>query len=82
MSDNELRKLFREFGVVTHVSIIRHKHSGKSAGYGFVEMSTGEQAINAAGALEGTVFAGRSLRLYVTPYTTQTSSPRIQQEHS
>lgn len=68
MSDNELRDLFTTYGAVARAIIIRHKHNGKSAGYGFVEMGSGEQALNAAVALEGTAFAGHSLRLYVTPY--------------
>jgi len=83
VSDIELRELFRGYGTVARAYIIRYKHSGKSAGYGFVEMSSGEQALNAAVALEGTAFAGHSLRLYVTPYVAQNLSPQpsTPQEH-
>jgi len=51
--------------------VVRFKHTGKSAGYGFVEMGSGEQALNAVVALEGTKWDGHLLRLYVTPYANQ-----------
>jgi RNA recognition motif-containing protein len=57
------------YGLVASAHIVRHKGSGKSAGYGFVEMASAEQALMAVVALEGTEFAGRCLRLFVTPYT-------------
>jgi RNA recognition motif-containing protein len=67
-SDHQLRDLFGAYGIVARTHVIRHKHSGKSAGYGFVEMGSGEQALSAVGALEGTSLEGNCLRLYVTPY--------------
>jgi len=67
-NDSHLRSLFGKFGLVTRAYIVRHKHSGKSAGYGFVEMGSGEQALEAVAALEGTEFDSNCLRLYVTPY--------------
>ncbi len=73
VSDHQLRDLFSGYGLVTRAYIVRHKHSGRSAGYGFVEMGSGEQALNAVLALEGTEFAGNALRLYVTPYATRDS---------
>jgi len=66
-SDHQLRNLFGAYGTVAHVFVVRHKHSGKSAGYGFVEMGSSEQALNAVVALEGALFEGQCLRLYVTP---------------
>jgi len=67
-SDPQLRDLFGAYGTVSRAYIVRHKHSGKSAGYGFVEMGSGEQALSAVVALEGVLFGGNCLRLYVTPY--------------
>ena len=46
-SDPQLRDLFGAYGTVSRAYIVRHKHSGKSAGYGFVEMGSGEQALSA-----------------------------------
>jgi len=67
-SDSQLRDLFSTYGLVTRAHVVRLKHSQRSAGYGFVEMSSGEQALNAVVALEGSELEGRCLRLYVTPY--------------
>jgi len=67
-SDCQLRDLLGVYGTVARAFVVRHKHSGKSAGYGFVEMGSGEQALNAVIALEGALFEGNCLRLYVTPY--------------
>ncbi|MDH4080635.1 MAG: RNA-binding protein [Nitrospira sp.] len=66
-SDHQLRELFGTYGSVTRAYVIRHKHSGKSAGYGFVEMMSGQQASCAVAALEGAVFQGNCLRLFVMP---------------
>ncbi len=70
ISDYQLRDLFSGYGLVTRAYVVRHKHSGRSAGYGFVDMASGEQALEAVVALEGTEFSGACLRLYVTPYAT------------
>ena len=51
VSDCNLRDLFCTFGLVARAHVVRHKHSGKSAGYGFVEMASGEQALEAVVAL-------------------------------
>jgi RNA recognition motif-containing protein len=67
-SDCQLRDLFGTYGAVVRVHVVRYKHSGKSAGYGFVEMGSDEQARHAVRALEGTSFAANCLRLYVTPH--------------
>ncbi len=69
ISEEQLKALFTQFGLVTRAWIIRHKHTGKSAGYGFVEMTSGEEALNAVLALEGSLVNGEPLRLYVTPDT-------------
>ena len=77
LSDNvsacHLRDLFGTYGLVARAHVVRHKHSGKSAGYGFVEMGSGEQALEAVVALEGTEYDGNCLRLYVTPYPSSCS---------
>ncbi|MBH0196235.1 MAG: RNA-binding protein [Nitrospira sp.] len=67
-SDCQLRDLFGAYGTVARAFVVRYKHSEKSARYGFVEMGSSEQALNAVVALEGALFEGHSLRLYITPY--------------
>jgi RNA recognition motif-containing protein len=77
ISDSQLRDLFSAYGLVTRAYIVRLKHSQRSAGYGFVEMSSGEDALNAVITLEGLELDGRCLRLFITPYAHHdSSSPR------
>ncbi len=54
-SDDRLRNLLWAYGAVSHVHVVRPKYPGKSAGYGFVQMDSSEQAWNADIALEGTI---------------------------
>ena len=54
-SDDQLRNLLRAYGAVSHVHVVRLKHPGESAGYGFVEMDSSEQPSDADIALEGAV---------------------------
>ena len=72
VSDSELRGIFTSYGLVSRAYVVRFKYTGKSAGYGFVEMGSGEQALKAVVALEGTRWGGQPLRLYVTPYANST----------
>ncbi len=53
--DDQLRNLLWAYGAVSHVHVVRLKHPGESAGYGFVEMDSSEQASNADIALEGAI---------------------------
>ena len=62
-----LRDLFAPFGIVEWAHIVTHKFTGKTAGYGFVEMDTADHALHAAAALEGMNYDGMRLRTYVTP---------------
>lgn len=64
MDEDELRNLFSEFGQVDRVSIIMDRESGRSRGFGFVEMSDGAQA--AIDALNGKEFAGRALTVNIS----------------
>ncbi len=68
VSDRQLKDLFGIYGTVGRAYVVRQDRTGLSAGYGFVEMGSAEQALTAVVALEGTLFDGRCLRLSVTPY--------------
>jgi RNA recognition motif-containing protein len=52
-SDESLKELFDEFGEVLSAKIIRDKYSGRSKGFGFVEMVNDEEALEAINALNG-----------------------------
>ena len=60
-SDRDLEDLFAEFGTVASAQVITDRMTGRSRGFGFVEMSTTEEAEQAAQKLNGTSLEGRSL---------------------
>jgi RNA recognition motif-containing protein len=61
-TETELENLFSQFGQVTKVNIIQDRETGRSRGFGFVEMES-ENANVAISALDGTEFGGRNLRV-------------------
>lgn len=63
VSDDELRKLFEEFGTVTSASVIQEKYTHRSRGFGFVEMPDDAQAQAAINGLNGKEFKGRPLKV-------------------
>ena len=65
-SDSELRDILRTYGTVEHAFVVRHKRSVKSAGYGFVEMGSQEDALRAIAALDGAMFEDNRLRVFLT----------------
>jgi len=61
-SEEEIRALFAEYGNVESVRLITDRDTGRSRGFGFVEMES--EAANAAiQALNGTELGGRALRV-------------------
>ncbi len=59
--ESDLREAFEEFGEVESVKIITDKFSGRSKGFGFVEMPDDEAAKNAINDLNDTEFDGRTI---------------------
>jgi cold-inducible RNA-binding protein len=63
MKAEELSKAFSQFGEVKSAKIITDKRSGRSKGYGFVEMDSEEAADNAVNAMNGKELAGRNIKV-------------------
>ena len=61
--DRDLQDFFSQAGVVTSVTLMLDKFTGKSRGFAFVEMTTDEEARKAMAALNGKPFLGRDLRV-------------------
>lgn len=61
IEENELREYFEEYGEVTSVKIIIDKLSGRSKGFGFIEMPNDEQAQQAIDELNGAEVEGRTI---------------------
>lgn len=62
-SDEQMRKEFARFGVVKSARVVRHASSGKSKGYGFVEMPHRHEAEIAISKLNNHDVMGRKLRV-------------------
>jgi RNA recognition motif-containing protein len=60
-TESQLTTLFAAHGTVESARVISDKFTGQSRGFGFVEMSTSEEAQAAITALNGTELEGRSL---------------------
>ncbi|MCL4206055.1 MAG: RNA-binding protein [Pirellulaceae bacterium] len=60
-SDSDLRTLFEQHGSVESAQVIMDRDSGRSKGFGFVEMSNAQQADAAISALNGKEVDGRAL---------------------
>jgi RNA recognition motif-containing protein len=63
MTNESLSALFSQFGTVDSAQIIMDRDSGRSKGFGFVEMSSGDQAQAAIAALDGKDHGGRALKV-------------------
>lgn len=61
MTDSDLQSLFEEHGVVQSAQVISDRETGRSKGFGFVEMDNGDQAQAAINALNGHSIDGRPL---------------------
>jgi len=60
-TDDELRELFEPYGEVSSAVVIRDRETGRSRGFGFVEMPDGAQGGAAIEAMHGKPFSGRPL---------------------
>ena len=63
MTDDELRATFAEFGEVASAKIIMDRYSGRSKGFGFVEMDNDSEAEEAIKSLDNNEVQGRNLRV-------------------
>ena len=63
MTEETVEALFAEFGTVSSVKIITDKYSGRSKGFGFVEMDDDAAAQAAIDALNDSEHDGRNLRV-------------------
>jgi RNA recognition motif-containing protein len=62
-SDQDLEAIFAEFGSITSASVITDRDTGRSRGFGFVEMEDDSAAMNAIQGLNGREVDGRTLNV-------------------
>jgi RNA recognition motif-containing protein len=61
VNDADLANLFEEYGTITSAKVITDRQSGRSKGYGFVEIADNEAAEKAIAELNGAEYDGRTL---------------------
>ena len=59
--EEDLKQVMEEYGVVDSVKIIKDRETGKSKGFGFVEMGNDAQAKQAIEELNGAEYEGRTM---------------------
>ena len=60
-TETQLREMFAPFGAVQSAQVITDRDTGRSKGFGFVEMGSDQEAKAAIDGLSGKMFDGRSL---------------------
>lgn len=60
-NEDELQSIFEEYGSVTSAKIITDKFSGRSKGFGFIEMENDDEAKKAIDGLNGSSFKNREI---------------------
>jgi RNA recognition motif-containing protein len=59
--DDDLQQAFAQYGTVNSAKVMMDRDTGRSKGFGFVEMSSDDEAQKAISALNGTDFEGRNI---------------------
>ena len=62
-SESDLRGLFAEYGDIESVAIITDRDTGRSRGFGFVELGADARANDAIRELDGTSLDGRNIKV-------------------
>ena len=62
-NEDELRQAFEAYGQVDRVSIMTDRDTGRSRGFGFVEMASNEDGEKAISALNGSQLSGRTINV-------------------
>jgi RNA recognition motif-containing protein len=64
-TDDGLRQAFSQFGAVITAEVVREGHTGRSKGFGFVQMTTPDEANAAVEAMNGKPLDGRDLTVNI-----------------
>ena len=75
-TEDTLRTMFAEFGEVEAARVITDRYTGRSKGFGFVEMTAEDAAQEAIGALNGKSVDGREIRVDKAKPRTERPQPR------
>ncbi|MGV8827842.1 MAG: RNA recognition motif domain-containing protein [Breznakibacter sp.] len=63
VTDKDLNDIFSDYGVVTSAKVIMDRETGRSRGFGFVEMTSDEEARKAIAELDQAEYVGKTIRV-------------------
>ena len=76
VSSDQLQELFEQFGAVTSAEVLIDRETGRSRGFGFVEMANDAEAQAAIETLDGNDHLGRRLNVNEARARTEGGGPR------
>jgi len=62
-TESDLNALFKSFGQVGRVNVVKDRETGRARGFAFVEMPNDDEAVKAIAALDGKEVGGRNLKV-------------------
>src|SRR6266852_6150323 len=75
-TESDLNALFKPFGQVGRVNVVKDRETGRARGFAFVEMPNDEEAAKAIAALDGKELGGRNLKVNEARPKMERSGPR------
>jgi len=76
ITSEQLKSAFQEYGTVLKATVATDRETGKSRGFGFVEMANSEEAMNAIKGLDGSMMNGRPIAVKEAEQRTDSRPPR------
>ena len=76
VTQEQLKELFSQFGEIEEATVVTNKFSGRSKGFGFVEMSNNSEAQSAIEALNEKELKGRAIKVNTARPRTENSRGR------
>jgi cold-inducible RNA-binding protein len=77
-TESELNDLFKPFGQVGRVNLVKDRETGRARGFAFVEMTNDEEAAKAVAGLDGKQVGGRNLKVNEARPKEATRTPRFE----
>jgi RNA recognition motif-containing protein len=77
VTEDDLKTAFEAYGKVEIVNVIKDKYTGRSKGFGFVEMPDNAEAQSAITGLNGKEFKGKALTVNTAKPRTENSPSRV-----
>jgi cold-inducible RNA-binding protein len=75
-TESDLNELFKPFGQVGRVNVVKDRETGRARGFAFVEMPNDEEAAKAIAALDGKEVGGRNLKVNEARPKSEQRGPR------